>query len=77
MSYATNVSAINADPNACTVWRRFAKYAITSFIEYLLFKKYKTKKNLFNVVKCLFETASRLLVHKLYIYKKMIKFVSN
>lgn len=39
MSYAANVSTTNADPNACTVWRRFAKYVITSLIEYLLSKQ--------------------------------------
>jgi len=28
MPYSANVSTTNADPNACTVWRRFAKYAM-------------------------------------------------
>lgn len=40
MPQSANVSATNADPNACTVWRRFAKYAITILLhEYLLYIK--------------------------------------
>lgn len=39
MSQSANVSSLN-DPNACTVWRRFAKYAIFFTYKYLLFIKY-------------------------------------